>query len=254
VEVPPDEVPATPPPPELREPVVAREIPRREATPSVSPPPRREARREHDRRSERREHEGRGEDRGGRKRRKRRRPVEGGEGASRRYAEPHATRPAAGILDEREQPQESSEARGAEAAERPQTRGAEPPRGRDKRRRRRRGGGPRPEPAGEDRQTPAVSEFEPEPVPSEVPEEELEEEELDVVAEPPETPGEAATSEDRESESGSRADKTLHRAIPSWGEAVNVLISANLEARAKSPERRSSGRPRGPHDRKGRDS
>jgi hypothetical protein len=82
----------------------------------------------------------------------------------------------------------------------------------------------------------------------------LDDEELEVVAQSPETSGEAPASQDGQSESGSRADKALHRAIPSWGEAVNVLISANLEARAKNPERRPGGRPRGPHDRKGRDS
>jgi len=77
---------------------------------------------------------------------------------------------------------------------------------------------------------------------------------LDVVGEPLETSDEAAVAEDRESESGVRGEKALHRAIPSWDEAVNMLISANLEARAKNPERRPGGRPRGGHERKGRDS
>jgi hypothetical protein len=45
----------------------------------------------------------------------------------------------------------------------------------------------------------------------------------------------------------------LHRAIPSWHDAVNVVISANLESRAKNPDRRSGNRPRGGQDRRGRE-
>ena len=31
------------------------------------------------------------------------------------------------------------------------------------------------------------------------------------------------------------SDKAVHRAIPSWSEAVNIVIGANLESRAKKP-------------------
>jgi hypothetical protein len=38
-------------------------------------------------------------------------------------------------------------------------------------------------------------------------------------------------------------DKNSHRAIPSWDEAIGMIVAVNMEARAKSP--RSSGPPRG---------
>ncbi len=40
-------------------------------------------------------------------------------------------------------------------------------------------------------------------------------------------------------------DKAAHRAIPSWFDAVNLVISANMESRAKNPERGNYGRGRG---------
>jgi hypothetical protein len=58
---------------------------------------------------------------------------------------------------------------------------------------------------------------------------------------------------DEVADSEARSEKSLHRAIPSWFEAVNLVVSANLESRAKNPDRKSSGRPRGGHDRRGRD-
>jgi hypothetical protein len=58
---------------------------------------------------------------------------------------------------------------------------------------------------------------------------------------------------DEGTQSEARSERSLHRAIPSWFEAVNVVVSANLESRAKNPDRRSPGRPRGGRDRRGRD-
>jgi ribonuclease E len=41
------------------------------------------------------------------------------------------------------------------------------------------------------------------------------------------------------------SDKNSHRAIPSWEEAIGVMIATNMEARAKSPQDRPQrGRPR----------
>jgi hypothetical protein len=57
---------------------------------------------------------------------------------------------------------------------------------------------------------------------------------------------------DEVADSEARSEKSLHRAIPSWFDAVNLVVSANLESRAKNPDRKSSGRPRGGHDRRGR--
>jgi len=68
---------------------------------------------------------------------------------------------------------------------------------------------------------------------------------------------EGAEAEGGEMEGGDteeRSEKALHRAIPSWTEAVGVVISANLESRAKNPDRRSGGRSRGGHDRRPRGS
>jgi hypothetical protein len=60
-------------------------------------------------------------------------------------------------------------------------------------------------------------------------------------------------AEEQAAESAARPDKSLHRTIPSWLDAVNVVVSANLESRAKNPDRRSGNRPRGGSDRRGRD-
>jgi hypothetical protein len=37
----------------------------------------------------------------------------------------------------------------------------------------------------------------------------------------------------------------LHRGIPTWAEALAVLIDGNMEARAKNPQGNSGGRGRG---------
>lgn len=46
--------------------------------------------------------------------------------------------------------------------------------------------------------------------------------------------------EEDEAANGSRSSKARHRAIPTWEEAVGIIIAANLEARAKSPTAGSS--------------
>lgn len=50
---------------------------------------------------------------------------------------------------------------------------------------------------------------------------------------------------DDEHEPGPHEERAVHRAIPTWQEAVNLVIAVNLESRARSPDRRSSHRPRG---------
>jgi hypothetical protein len=54
------------------------------------------------------------------------------------------------------------------------------------------------------------------------------------------------------SRKAAKSAKTAHRGIPSWGEAVGIVISANMEARAKKPST-SSSRSRGGRGRGGRD-
>jgi hypothetical protein len=53
-------------------------------------------------------------------------------------------------------------------------------------------------------------------------------------------------------ESEGASDKPSHRAIPTWLDAVNLVISANLEARARQPDRKQS-HPRGHRNHRGRD-
>lgn len=47
--------------------------------------------------------------------------------------------------------------------------------------------------------------------------------------------------------------KPSHRGVPTWRDSVEILISANMEARAKKPDRGSSSRGRGGRSRGGRD-
>jgi hypothetical protein len=65
-----------------------------------------------------------------------------------------------------------------------------------------------------------------------------------------------AGEEDEESAEGSDLDsrrlKLIHRGVPTWKEAVDMLISANMESRAKRPDKGPSSRPRGGRDRGGR--
>ncbi len=46
-------------------------------------------------------------------------------------------------------------------------------------------------------------------------------------------------------QSGEAEEKPIHRAIPTWKEAIDLVISVNMEARAKSPDRRPPHRSRG---------
>jgi len=63
----------------------------------------------------------------------------------------------------------------------------------------------------------------------------------------------AEGQEGKTGEPAAASDKASHRAIPSWGEAINYIVSANLEARAKNPDRRSSSRSRGNRNHGGRE-
>ena len=59
-------------------------------------------------------------------------------------------------------------------------------------------------------------------------------------------------TEEGEAEEGARSSKAGHRAIPTWEEAVGMIISTNLEARARNPSTgfsRSRGKGRGPSKR-----
>ncbi len=55
------------------------------------------------------------------------------------------------------------------------------------------------------------------------------------------------------SERASKSTRSSHRGIPSWREAVDIVISANLEARSKKPDGGFPSRSRGGHSRSGRD-
>jgi len=55
---------------------------------------------------------------------------------------------------------------------------------------------------------------------------------------------ESPPAADRDKATGDQAGKVAHRGIPTWREAVDIVISANLEARAKRPSDRSSSRQR----------
>jgi ribonuclease E len=64
---------------------------------------------------------------------------------------------------------------------------------------------------------------------------------------------ESETEED-EAEQGARFSKVGHRAIPTWEEAVGMIISTNLESRAKNPSTgfsRGRGKGRGPSKEQG---
>ena len=67
---------------------------------------------------------------------------------------------------------------------------------------------------------------------------------LEEVLEGPEADEEASQEQPGED---AASDKAIHRAIPSWQEVVGIVISANMAARAKNPDRKSAG-----HSRSGR--
>lgn len=55
---------------------------------------------------------------------------------------------------------------------------------------------------------------------------------------------ESGQNDDSESEERDEDKSGIHRSIPTWEEAVGIIIAANMEARAKTPERRSAYSPR----------
>lgn len=142
------------------------------------------------------------------------------------------TDPESELLDA---PEEGSEAAMEEAEQ-------EAPK-RSKRRRRRRSG--RKKGAGTTEQT---SQAEPRPAASEEPQV-RERDDLDELEDEDDDESETRGSSDRRREKM----KAIHRGIPSWHEAIDVVIATNMEARAKHPERASYNRPRGGRNRSGRE-
>ena len=70
-------------------------------------------------------------------------------------------------------------------------------------------------------------------------------------------PGKSPERRDQEAEpsEGPKPSKPSHRAIPTWEEAIGMIISTNLESRAKSPDRSfSRGRGKGRGSSKGKGS
>ena len=63
-------------------------------------------------------------------------------------------------------------------------------------------------------------------------------------------------SKKKESQHGPRPQKAAgssHRGIPSWEEAVGMVIAANQEARSKKPSEDTSSRARGSRSRSGKE-
>jgi ribonuclease E len=160
------------------------------------------------------------EERRGRRRRRRRRPSRG---------EPSAA--------SQEAIDEGVEQRDEEAEEAPDTEGAELPPALDgeetgtrRRRRRRRPSRRRDaEPGDERKRRGEETGKEAGLVPAGTPRDEREDHDED----------------DDEDEHDGASDKASHRAIPSWSEAVGIVVAANLESRAKTPDRRGPPRSRG---------
>lgn len=119
----------------------------------------------------------------------------------------------------------------------PETIAEESPQKRSKRRRRRRSG--RKKTARDDGESGAAASDQ--TAPPESVDEDLDSEDFDEDSE---------GDEDVVGREGRGRDKrALHRGIPSWKDAVDVVISANLEARAKRPDRGSGPRGRGGRNR-----
>jgi hypothetical protein len=70
------------------------------------------------------------------------------------------------------------------------------------------------------------------------------EDEAGEAAESPAATGDRAQSKQKPARD-SRGAKPSHRGVPTWKEAIDLLISANLESRAKRPDRPNSSRGRG---------
>jgi len=65
-------------------------------------------------------------------------------------------------------------------------------------------------------------------------------------------PGEQTTSEERERSGSIGKTRTSHRNLPTWSDAIGVIVDANLELHSKSPSRQTSSRGRGGRSRGGR--
>jgi len=63
----------------------------------------------------------------------------------------------------------------------------------------------------------------------------------------------SATTENMKEDKPSKPSGPGHRGIPSWQEAIGMIISANMESRAKRPSGSSSSRSRGGRNRGGHD-
>ncbi len=223
----------------------------REPSPPRPPESRPERRREEPRRSAADPSRDRDEDHRGRRRR-RRRPFEGGEKEGAGVAEP-SSQPASpredvvgadDVGDDVELPAAPA------TLPSPSKRGEEGGRVRGKRRRRRKGLPPRREspPLGEEAEVYAESD-----AGAAAPAVPLSDREESEAPDDYDIADEDFIADDEAAESEARSEKSLHRAIPSWFEAVNLVVSANLESRAKNPDRKSANRPRGGHDRRGGD-
>ena len=70
--------------------------------------------------------------------------------------------------------------------------------------------------------------------------------------EEPDAQGEPSDRETAKADRASQPAKGGHRGIPTWQEAVGVVISANMESREKRPSSTSSSRSRGARGRSGR--
>jgi len=85
-------------------------------------------------------------------------------------------------------------------------------------------------------------------------------EELEIVSEAaaeadeaePDAQGEPGDQKKAKADSASKPAKGGHRSIPTWQEAVGIVISANMESREKNPSSASSSRSRGARGRSGR--
>lgn len=164
-----------------------------------------------------------------RKRRRRKRPAEGPEartesvpadaGPAEQYLEEVLAAPTSEPDEETEEGEEEDEAQASASSER-----------RDGRKRRRRRKKRRPEPAASDEPSNA--------------------DDSESWAEPGDASDEAEDLHEGEADEGDESSgKLSHRAIPTWDQAVGLIISCNLDARAKNP---NGGGPRRGKGRRGR--
>lgn len=124
---------------------------------------------------------------------------------------------------------------------------------RSKRRRRRRGSGRKksaPRKADEPAKSESGSEVEAEGADADSPEESGGEPSKQ---QPDDSATKSGTTENVKEDKPSKPSGPGHRSIPSWQEAIGMIISANMESRAKRPSGSSSSRSRGGRKRGGRD-